>query len=174
MTKQSRTQNAASTKKPKTVKAVKAVAAARVLVLHGPNLNLLGSREPGVYGQATMADINAALKAQGQNAGVIVDCFQSNHEGDLIDRIHAAPAEDVAFILINPAGYTHSSVALRDALAAVDIPFIEVHLSNIHAREPFRHHSYFSAIAEGVICGLGPDGYRLALDAAISRLSGQA
>lgn len=174
MTKQSRTQNAASAKKPKTVKAVKAVAAARVLVLHGPNLNLLGSREPGVYGQATLADINAALKAQGQNAGVIVDCFQSNHEGDLIDRIHAAPAEDVAFILINPAGYTHSSVALRDALAAVDIPFIEVHLSNIHAREPFRHHSYFSAIAEGVICGLGPDGYRLALDAAISRLSGQA
>jgi 3-dehydroquinate dehydratase-2 len=174
MTKQSRTQNAASTNKPKTVKAVKAVAAARVLVLHGPNLNLLGSREPGVYGHATLTDINAALKAQGQNAGVIVDCFQSNHEGDLIDRIHAAPAEDVAFILINPAGYTHSSVALRDALAAVDIPFIEVHLSNIHAREPFRHHSYFSAIAEGVICGLGPDGYRLALDAAISRLSGQA
>lgn len=174
MTKQSRTQNAASTKKPKTVKAVKAVAAARVLVLHGPNLNLLGSREPGVYGHATLADINTALKAQGQAAGVMVDCFQSNHEGDLIDRIHAAPAEDVAFILINPAGYTHSSVALRDALAAVDIPFIEVHLSNIHAREPFRHHSYFSAIAEGVICGLGPDGYRLALDAAISRLSGQA
>jgi len=174
MTKQSRTQNAASAKKPKAAKAAKARPAARVLVLHGPNLNLLGSREPGVYGHATLADINAALKAQGQAAGVIVDCFQSNHEGDLIDRVQAAPAEDVAFILINPAGYTHSSVALRDALAAVDIPFIEVHLSNIHAREPFRHHSYFSAIAEGVICGLGSDGYRLALDAAISRLSGQA
>lgn len=146
----------------------------RVLVLHGPNLNLLGRREPEVYGHTTLADINVALKAQGQAAGVAVDCFQSNHEGDLIDRVQAAAAEDVAFILINPAGYTHTSVALRDALAGVDIPFIEVHLSNIHAREPFRHHSYFSAIAEGVICGLGPDGYRLALDAAISRLSGQS
>ena len=174
MTKQSRTQNTASARKPKAAKAVKAAAAARVLVLHGPNLNLLGSREPGVYGHATLADINAALKAQGLAAGVMVDCFQSNHEGDLIDRVQAAPAEDVAFIVINPAGYTHSSVALRDALAAVEIPFIEVHLSNIHAREPFRHHSYFSAIAEGVICGLGPDGYRLALDTVISRLSGQS
>ena len=170
MTKQTRTQNAASAKKAKAGNRL----AARVLVLHGPNLNLLGSREPGVYGDATLADINAALKAQGQAAGVAVDCFQSNHEGDLIDRVQAAPAENVGFIVINPAGYTHSSVALRDALAAVDIPFIEVHLSNIHAREPFRHHSYFSAIAEGVICGLGPDGYRLALDTAILRLSGQA
>ena len=121
-----------------------------------------------------MAAINAELKAQGQAAGIAVDCFQSNHEGDLIDRVQAAPAEGVAFIVINPAGYTHTSVALRDALAAVDIPFIEVHLSNIHAREHFRQHSYFSAIAEGVICGLGPDGYRLALDTAIFRLSGQA
>lgn len=170
MTKQTRTQNAASAKKAKAGNRL----AARVLVLHGPNLNLLGSREPAVYGHATLADINAALKAQGQAAGVAVDCFQSNHEGDLIDRVHAAPAENVGYIVINPAGYTHSSVALRDALAAVDIPFIEVHLSNIHAREPFRHHSYFSAIAEGVICGLGPDGYRLALDTAILRLSGQA
>ena len=170
MTKQTRTQNAASAKKAKAVKK----AAARILVVHGPNLNLLGSREPGVYGHATLSDINAALKAQGAAAGVAVDCFQSNHEGDLIDRIQAAPAEDVGYILINPAGYTHTSVALRDALAAVAIPFIEVHLSNIHAREAFRHHSYFSAIAEGVICGLGPDGYRLALDTAILRLSGQA
>lgn len=170
MTKQTRSQNAATAKKAKAGNKL----AARVLVLHGPNLNLLGSREPGVYGHTTLADINAALKAQGQAAGVAVDCFQSNHEGDLIDRVQAAPAENIDFIVINPAGYTHTSVALRDALAAVDIPFIEVHLSNIHAREPFRHHSYFSAIAEGVICGLGPDGYRLALDTAILRLSGQS
>ncbi|MBY0341793.1 MAG: type II 3-dehydroquinate dehydratase [Rhodocyclaceae bacterium] len=170
MTKQTRTQNAASAKKAKAGNRL----AARVLVLHGPNLNLLGSREPEVYGHVTLADINAALKVQGQAAGIAVDCFQSNHEGDLIDRVQAAPAENVAFIVINPAGYTHTSVALRDALAAVDIPFIEVHLSNIHAREPFRQHSYFSAIAEGVICGLGPDGYRLALDTAILRLSGPA
>lgn len=170
MTKQTRSQNTATAKKAKAGNKL----AARVLVLHGPNLNLLGSREPGVYGHTTLADINAALKAQGQAAGVAVDCFQSNHEGDLIDRVQAAPAENIDFIVINPAGYTHTSVALRDALAAVDIPFIEVHLSNIHAREPFRHHSYFSAIAEGVICGLGPDGYRLALDTAILRLSGQS
>lgn len=170
MTKQIRTQNAASAKKVKASKTL----AGRILVLHGPNLNLLGSREPEVYGYATLADINAALKAQGQAAGFAIDCFQSNHEGDLIDRVHAAPAENVAFIVINPAGYTHTSVALRDALAGVDIPFIEVHLSNIHTREAFRQHSYFSDIAEGVICGLGPDGYRLALDTAISRLSGQA
>jgi 3-dehydroquinate dehydratase II len=170
MTKQTRTQNAASAKKTKVTKQP----VARILVLHGPNLNLLGSREPGVYGYATLSDINAALEAQGEAAGFAVDCFQSNHEGDLIDRVQAAPAEGARFIVINPAGYTHTSVALRDALAAVDIPFIEVHLSNIHAREAFREHSYFSAIADGVICGLGPDGYRLALDAAILRLSGQA
>ncbi|MBX9848835.1 MAG: type II 3-dehydroquinate dehydratase [Rhodocyclaceae bacterium] len=146
----------------------------RILVIHGPNLNLLGTREPEVYGHTTLADINADLKAQGKDAGVAVDCFQSNHEGDLIDRVQAAPAEDVGFIVINPGGYTHTSVALRDALAGVAIPFIEVHLSNIHAREAFRQHSYFSAIAAGVICGLGTDGYRLALDTAISRLSGTA
>ncbi|MDE2598260.1 MAG: type II 3-dehydroquinate dehydratase [Rhodocyclaceae bacterium] len=174
MTKQTRTQNATSAKPAGAKAKAGRKALMRVLVLHGPNLNLLGRREPEVYGHTTLADINVALKAQGQAAGVAVDCFQSNHEGDLIDRVQAAAAEDVAFILINPAGYTHTSVALRDALAGVDIPFIEVHLSNIHAREPFRHHSYFSAIAEGVICGLGPDGYRLALDAAISRLSGQS
>lgn len=167
MTKQTRQQKAATGKPAKRH-------SARVLVLHGPNLNLLGSREPEVYGHATLADINAALKQQGQAAGVMVDCFQSNHEGDLIDRVQAAPAEGVDFVLINPAGYSHTSIALRDALAAVAIPFIEVHLSNIHAREPFRHHSHFSALAAGLICGLGPDGYRLALDAAIARLSGQA
>jgi 3-dehydroquinate dehydratase II len=167
MTKQTRIQKAASAKSGKAI-------VARILVLHGPNLNLLGRREPDIYGHATLADIDAALTEQGQAAGIAVDCFQSNHEGDLIDRVQAAPAEGVGFIVINPAGYTHTSVALRDALAAVDIPFIEVHLSNIHTREPFRQHSYFSAIAEGVICGLGPDGYRLALDTAIFRLSGQA
>ncbi|HTH93860.1 MAG TPA: type II 3-dehydroquinate dehydratase [Rhodocyclaceae bacterium] len=171
MTKQTRTQKAVSAKSGKTAKVV---AKARILVLHGPNLNLLGRREPDIYGATTLSDINTALQAQGAAAGFAVDCFQSNHEGDLIDRVHAAPAEDVGFIIINPAGYSHTSVALRDALAGVDIPFIEVHLSNIHAREEFRHHSYFSAIAAGVICGLGADGYRLALDNVISRLSGQA
>lgn len=174
MTKQTRIQNTTSSKPVAAKTKAAKKASARVLVLHGPNLNLLGRREPEVYGHTALTDINAALKAQGQAAGVMVDCFQSNHEGDLIDRVQAAPAEGVGFILINPAGYTHTSVALRDALAGVAIPFIEVHLSNIHAREPFRHHSHFSAIAEGVICGLGPDGYRLALDRAILRLSGQA
>lgn len=167
MTKQTRPQKAASTKATKT-------SAVRILVMHGPNLNLLGSREPEVYGHTTLADINAALKAQGKAAGFAVDCFQSNHEGDLIDRVHAAPAEGVGYIVINPGGYTHTSVALRDALAGVAVPFIEVHLSNIHAREAFRQHSFFSEIAAGVICGLGTDGYRLALDTAIRRLSGQA
>ncbi len=167
MTKQSRPQKAASTKTSRS-------ASPRILVLHGPNLNLLGTREPEVYGHATLADINTALVTQGKAAGYAVDCFQSNHEGDLIDRAQAAPAEGTAYIIINPAGYTHSSVALRDALAGVALPFIEVHLSNIHAREAFRHHSYFSAIAAGVICGLGTDGYHLALQTAIRRLSGQA
>lgn len=167
MTKQTRPQKTTS------AKAAKAVLP-RILVIHGPNLNLLGTREPEVYGHTTLADINTGLKAQGKSAGVAIDCFQSNHEGDLIDRVQAAPAEDVGFIVINPGGYTHTSVALRDALAGVAIPFIEVHLSNIHAREAFRQHSYFSAIAAGVICGLGTDGYRLALDTAISRLSGTA
>ncbi len=167
MTKQTRTQKPASSKSAK-------AQTARILVIHGPNLNLLGSREPEVYGQTTLADINAALKTQGKAAGFAVDFFQSNHEGDLVDRVQAAPAEGVGFIVINPGGYTHTSVALRDALAGVGVPFIEVHLSNIHAREAFRQHSFFSEIAVGVICGLGADGYRLALDTAIHRLSGQA
>lgn len=143
----------------------------RVLVLHGPNLNLLGSREPEIYGHETLADIDASLAAQAKLAGAELITFQSNHEGDLVDRVQAARAEQVAFIIINPAGYTHTSVALRDALAAVDIPFVEVHLSNIHAREPFRRHSYFSDIAAGVICGLGSHGYRLALDFALHRIN---
>lgn len=142
----------------------------RILVLHGPNLNLLGTREPEVYGHTTLADIHAAMEARAMADGVLVESFQSNHEGQLIDRVQAAAAEGIDFIIINPAGYTHTSVALRDALAAVAIPYIEVHLSNIHARETFRHHSYFSDRATGVICGLGSYGYMAALDYALSRL----
>lgn len=142
----------------------------RVLVVHGPNLNLLGAREPEIYGQETLADIDASLASQARAASVELISFQSNHEGDLVDRVQAARSEGVAFIVINPGGYTHTSVALRDALAAVAIPFVEVHLSNIHAREPFRRHSYFSDIAAGVICGLGSHGYRLALDFALNRI----
>lgn len=143
---------------------------ARILVLHGPNLNLLGRREPEVYGRTTLADIHAAMDARARAEGVQIETYQSNSEGEMIDRVQAAAAEGIEFIILNPAGYTHTSVALRDALAAVAIPFIEVHLSNIHARESFRHHSYFSEIAVGVICGLGAQGYELALDAALARL----
>ncbi|HUP05686.1 MAG TPA: type II 3-dehydroquinate dehydratase [Caldimonas sp.] len=130
-----------------------------VLVLNGPNLNLLGTREPEVYGRTTLADVEAALQREAQARGATVACFQSNHEGALIDRIHAARSDGTRFILINPGGLTHTSVALRDALAGVAIPFIEVHVSNVHAREPFRHRSYLSAIAVGVIAGLGTGGY---------------
>jgi 3-dehydroquinate dehydratase-2 len=144
--------------------------AARILVLQGPNLNLLGRREPGVYGRATLADIHDAMEARARAAAVRLETFQSNSEGELINRVQAAAAEGVEFIIINPAAYTHTSVALRDALAAVAIPFIEVHLSNVHAREEFRHHSYFSDVAVGVIAGLGAQGYQLALEAALSRL----
>jgi len=135
----------------------------QILVLHGPNLNLLGSREPEIYGRETLADINRRLIAHGKAAGASVTCFQSNHEGALIDRVQQSKKQQVAAIIINPAGFTHTSVALRDALAGVAIPFIEVHLSNIHAREPFRRHSYFSDQAAGTICGLGSRGYELAL-----------
>src|SRR3990167_607305 len=135
----------------------------RILVLHGPNLNSLGTREPEIYGRETLADIDRRLIAQGKAAGVVVTCFQSNQEGALIDRVQLAKKQQVAFIIINPAGFTHTSVALRDALAGVAIPFIEVHLSNIHAREAFRSHSYFSDLAAGTICGLGSHGYELAL-----------
>ena len=141
-----------------------------VLVLHGPNLNLLGSREPKHYGLATLEDIERALVARGEAAGAQVESFQHNHEGALIDRIHLAAREQVDFIIINPAGYTHTSVALRDALAATAIPFVEVHLSNIYAREPFRHHSYFSDLAVGVVSGLGAHGYELALEYALRHL----
>ena len=143
----------------------------KILVIHGPNLNLLGSREPAVYGRTTLAEIDAKLQARAKPAKLALICFQSNGEGVLIDRIHAAKAEGVAFILINPGAYTHTSIALRDALSAVAIPFIEVHLSNVHAREEFRKHSYLSDLAVGVVCGLGADGYEFALEAAIRRIS---
>ena len=135
----------------------------QILVLHGPNLNLLGTREPTVYGSVTLAQINEDLTKIAADTGSRLDHFQSNHEGALVDRIHAARDDGTDFILINPAAYTHTSVALRDALAGVDIPFIEVHLSNVHKREAFRHHSYFSDLAVAVICGLGAGGYRAAL-----------
>ena len=144
---------------------------ARVLVVHGPNLNLLGTREPEHYGRTTLADINLTLARLAESAGVELEAFQSNHEGALIERIHAAREQGVRAIIINPAAYTHTSVALRDALAAVAIPFVEVHLSNVHAREPFRHHSYFSDLAIGVICGLGHEGYRLALEYLLNKLN---
>jgi 3-dehydroquinate dehydratase-2 len=139
----------------------------KILVLHGPNLNLLGQRETQHYGHDTLEEIDRRLVARGTAAGAEVETLQSNAESPLIERIHAAKSDGTGFILINPAAFTHTSVALRDALAAVQLPFIEVHLSNIHAREPFRHHSYFSDLAAGVIAGLGPLGYELALDAAI-------
>ncbi|WP_428309405.1 type II 3-dehydroquinate dehydratase [Hydrocarboniphaga sp.] len=141
-----------------------------LLLLNGPNLNLLGTREPGVYGSTTLAEIEAALVQQAADLGHRLSCLQSNHEGELIDRLHQARSEDVKFVLINPGAFTHTSVALRDALLAVAIPFIEVHLSNVHARESFRHHSYLSDIAVGVILGLGAQGYGLALQAAHARL----
>ena len=141
-----------------------------VLVLHGPNLNLLGTREPAVYGHDTLRDIDARLDSQARAAGIRLLTFQSNHEGALVDRVQAARNESVRYVLINPAALTHTSVALRDALAAVAIPYIEIHLSNVHAREPFRHHSYFSDKAVGTIVGLGPLGYELALQFALRQL----
>lgn len=140
-----------------------------ILVLHGPNLNLLGTREPEHYGRDTLAQIDARLKKRAADAGARLESCQSNAEAELVNRIHQAAKEGVDFILINPAAFTHTSVALRDAIAAVGIPYIEVHLSNVFAREPFRHHSYFSDLAVGVISGLGPVGYELALDYALSK-----
>lgn len=139
----------------------------KVLVLHGPNLNLLGSREPHIYGADTLKDIGNRLAEQAAAARINLDSFQSNSESELIERIHGARANGVDFIVINPAAFTHTSVALRDALAAVRIPFIEVHLSNVHVREPFRRQSYFSDLAVGTICGLGSRGYEYALAHAI-------
>lgn len=142
--------------------------AKRLLVLHGPNLNLLGTREPAVYGSTTLADIDARLIDIAQQGGAQLESYQSNHEGDLVDRIQACREAGVDFIVINPAAYTHTSVAMRDALAAVGIPFLEVHLSNVHKREPFRHRSYFSDLAVGVIAGLGADGYEAAVRYALA------
>lgn len=142
----------------------------QVLVLNGPNLNLLGTREPARYGEAALATVEANLREQGERLGVAVDCFQSNSEAALIDRVHAAATDGTAALIVNPAAFTHSSIALRDALLAVALPFVEVHVSNVHRREPFRHHSYFSDIAEGTITGLGVLGYRYALDALVERL----
>ena len=144
---------------------------AKLLVLHGPNLNLLGSREPEVYGRDTLADIDARLAAQAQAAGHQLASFQSNAEHALVERVQQARDEAIDWILINPAAFTHTSIALRDALAAVAIPFLEVHLSNVHAREPFRRHSYLSDLAVGVVCGFGADSYTLALQAALRRLA---
>lgn len=144
---------------------------ATILVLNGPNLNLLGTREPEIYGSATLNDINQQLTAQATAAGHHLMSLQSNAEYELVDRIHDARNEGVNFIIINPAAFTHTSVALRDALLGVDIPFIEVHISNVHQREDFRSNSYFSDVAQGVICGLGTQGYELALQAAIKQLS---
>ena len=144
---------------------------AKILVLHGPNLNLLGSREPEIYGHQTLAGINQQLAERAQEAGHELVWFQSNAEHELIGRIQQGRDERTAMILFNPAAFTHTSIALRDALAAMEIPFIEVHLSNVHAREPFRRHSYLSDLAVGVICGFGGDSYRLALEAAITRLA---
>lgn len=141
-----------------------------LLLLNGPNLNLLGSREPAVYGRATLAEIEAQLVTEASGLGHQLDTFQSNHEGALVDRVQQARLDKVDYILLNPAALTHTSIALRDALLAVAIPFIEVHLSNVHKREPFRHHSYFSDVAVGVICGLGATGYRLALESALEQL----
>ncbi|MCX7563110.1 type II 3-dehydroquinate dehydratase [Xanthomonadaceae bacterium XH05] len=143
---------------------------ARILVLHGPNLNLLGTREPGIYGHTDLATINAALAVRAAAAGHSLTCLQSNAEHELVDRIQAARTDGTDVILINPAAFTHTSVAIRDALAAVAIPFIEIHLSNPHTREPFRHTSYFTDLAIGVIAGFGPQSYELAMDAAIHRL----
>ena len=140
-----------------------------ILVLHGPNLNLLGTREPEHYGRDTLVQIDARLQKRAAAAGARLESCQSNAEAELVDRIHQAAQDGIDFILINPAAFTHTSIALRDAIAAVGIPYIEVHLSNVFAREPFRHHSYFSDLAVGVISGLGPLGYELALDYALSK-----
>lgn len=143
---------------------------ARLLLMNGPNLNLLGEREPELYGHTTLADLERELRERAENAGHELDCFQSNAEHEMIERAQAARKDGTAAILINPAAFTHTSVALRDALAATTLPFYEIHVSNVHRREPFRRHSYFSDLAEAVICGFGVEGYAFALEAAISRL----
>ena len=147
---------------------------AKILVLHGPNLNLLGVREPEVYGRTTLAEIDARLMQRAAAAGHALESFQSNAEHELVDRVQAAMGDGTRFLLVNPAAFTHTSVALRDALAATGLPFVEVHLSNPHAREDFRKTSYFSDLATAVICGCGPDSYHFALEHALRRLGAQA
>ena len=142
-----------------------------VLVVHGPNLNLLGLREPAHYGNATLADINKSLVAQAEQAGIALEAYQSNAEADIVAKIQSLAVNKVDFIIINPAAFTHTSVSIRDAISAVNIPFIEVHLSNVYARESFRHHSYFSDIAVGVISGLGAEGYRAALQFVVNKFN---
>ena len=142
----------------------------KVLLINGPNLNLLGSREPHVYGSTTLAELENGLRAQAQSLGLELECFQSNHEGAIVDRIHQARSDGVGFVIINPGAYTHTSIAIRDAFAGVDIPFVEVHISNVHKREPFRHHSYLSDVAEAVMAGFGVHGYGLALQYIAIRL----
>ena len=144
---------------------------ARILVVNGPNLNLLGEREPGIYGATTLATINAMLESQASRESCSISFVQSNAEAELIETLHGARSAGTEFVIINPAAFTHTSVALRDALAATTLPFVEVHLSNVYAREPFRHHSYFSDLAEGVISGLGPAGYEFALQFALQHLN---
>lgn len=146
----------------------------KVLLLNGPNLNLLGTREPHLYGRDTLAMIERRLAARAKAAGIRLECLQTNHEGVAVDRVQQAKREGVGFVILNPAAFTYSSIALRDALTAVQIPFVEVHLSNIHAREPWRAHSHFTAVAVGSILGLGSRGYDLALEYAIGRLKGNA
>jgi 3-dehydroquinate dehydratase-2 len=147
----------------------RAISSMQILVLHGPNLNLLGTREPKLYGSTTLQEINDDLLQIATQSGAKLQIFQSNQEGALIDRVQAALTDGTCFIIINPAALTHTSIALRDALAAVNLPFVEVHLSNVYRRESFRHHSYFSDLAQGVICGLGPSGYRAALAYALQQ-----
>jgi len=142
----------------------------KVLVINGPNLNLLGTREPQTYGSTTLAEVEAGLRAQARELGLAIECFQSNHEGAIVDRIHAARAEGVRFVVINAGALTHTSVAIRDALTGVAIPFVEVHISNVYRREAFRHHSYLSGVAEAVLCGFGVMGYNLALQFIHARL----
>ncbi len=142
----------------------------KVLVINGPNLNLLGTREPHIYGSTTLADVENGLRAQAKELGLKLECFQSNHEGGIVDRIHEARTEGVKFVIINPGAYTHTSVAIRDAFGGVAIPFVEVHISNVHKREAFRHHSYLSDIAEAVMAGFGTLGYNLALQFVASKL----
>jgi 3-dehydroquinate dehydratase-2 len=142
-----------------------------VLLVNGPNLNLLGSREPEVYGTTTLAQVEEQVRALGAAAGVAVECFQSNHEGAIIDRLHAARSDGTEFVIINPGAFTHTSIALRDAFQAAAVPFCEVHISNVYAREPFRHHSYLSDLAVGVMAGFGTRGYTLAMAFVVERLN---